>query len=377
MKPGGLRILMTTDAVGGVWVFSSSLADALVREGCEVLLVTLGPTPRQDQLDGVARKGVQVEVTDLALEWMDPEGTDFKRARQTLANIARRFFPDIVHLNSFRDAVANWQVPVVVTAHSCVRSWWQACRGSEPDERRWDPYIEQVRSGLAAADVWVAPSCAFRDTIEALYSPPASGVAISNGINATGPISAKEPYILAAGRLWDEAKNVGALAAVARDLKWPVRIAGAAETKTNSVAPPRAVDWLGELPRADLLKQMQRSAIFVAPALYEPFGLAVLEAASAGCALVLSDIPTFRELWNDAALFVNPNDPASLRTVVDRICGDSELRTRLQHAASRRAQDFPLERTTASYQRLYHGLLQAATQPIGLRNRAARPEVYA
>ena len=39
-------------------------------------------------------------------------------------------------------------------------------------------------------------------------------------------------------------------------------------------------------------------------ALYEPFGLAVLEAAQAGCALVLSDIPTFRELWDGAALFV-------------------------------------------------------------------------
>ena len=51
---------------------------------------------------------------------------------------------------------------------------------------------------------------------------------------------------------------------------------------------------------------MARTAVFVSPALYEPFGLAVLEAAQAGCALVLSDIPTFRELWDGVALFVAP-----------------------------------------------------------------------
>ena len=44
--------------------------------------------------------------------------------------------------------------------------------------------------------------------------------------------------------------------------------------------------------------------IFVSVSRYEPFGLAVLEAAHAGCALVLSDIPTFRELWQGAASFV-------------------------------------------------------------------------
>ena len=37
---------------------------------------------------------------------------------------------------------------------------------------------------------------------------------------------------------------------------------------------------------------------------YEPFGLAVLEAAQAGMRLVLSDIPSFRELWDGAATFV-------------------------------------------------------------------------
>ena len=55
-----------------------------------------------------------------------------------------------------------------------------------------------------------------------------------------------------------------------------------------------------------------KASVFASVSRYEPFGLAVLEAAQAGCALVLSDIPTFRELWDGAALFVPPEDPVAL-----------------------------------------------------------------
>ena len=58
--------------------------------------------------------------------------------------------------------------------------------------------------------------------------------------------------------------------------------------------------------------------VFVSAALYEPFGLAVLEAAQAGCALVLSDIPTFRELWDGAALFVAADDAAGFAAALER-----------------------------------------------------------
>src|SRR5436305_1504645 len=131
MKPERLRILITTDAVGGVWVFSATLAEALAERGCEVLLVTLGPPPRQHQIDPLARKRIQVKITNLALEWMDPEGFGFHRACRQLEQIAQEFSPNIVHLNSFREAAAHWNAPVLLTAHSCVRSWWQACRGGE------------------------------------------------------------------------------------------------------------------------------------------------------------------------------------------------------------------------------------------------------
>ena len=71
------------------------------------------------------------------------------------------------------------------------------------------------------------------------------------------------------------------------------------------------------------------AAIYVAPALYEPFGLTVLEAALSGCSLVLSDIPSFRENWDGAALLISTEDPDQWCAVLNRLSEDRELRNNL------------------------------------------------
>jgi glycosyltransferase involved in cell wall biosynthesis len=368
MSPPPRRILMTTDAVGGVWVYAAALAQALVRRGCAIRLVTLGPAPTPDQLAAFDDcPGLEVEVTDLALEWMDPDGRDFSRARRALAAVARDHRPDVVHLNGFREALADWNAPVLVVAHSCVRSWWRACRGTEPDTAAWRRYRDNVARGLAAAQHWIAPSVAFRDSIEALYAPPSRGGVIHNGIAPAGTQPrAKQPFVLGAGRFWDEAKNLAALAEVAPRLSWPVTVAGPLTADGAAVAPPAVpnLTFAGALPHRDLLALMRQAAVFASPALYEPFGLGVLEAARAGCALVLSDIPTFRELWNGAALFVSPRDPDALLFALERVCRDDALRAALAQRAAARARRYSIERTAQKYVAAYATMLAGAVTPI-------------
>ena len=64
--------------------------------------------------------------------------------------------------------------------------------------------------------------------------------------------------------------------------------------------------------------------MFASAARYEPFGLGVLEAAQAGCALVLSDIATFRELWEGAAFFVPADSPEGFAEAFRRLLADPE-----------------------------------------------------
>jgi glycosyltransferase involved in cell wall biosynthesis len=373
--PDGPRLLMSADAVGGVWTYATELARELCRRGFRITLVTLGPEPRREQLrdiEGV--KGLDVETSDLALEWMDPEGRELRRALDRLITIARRVRPDIVHLNGYREAVADWDAPVVVVAHSCVRSWWRACRGEEPSEPRWLDYIAHVESGLAAANRWVAPTAAFRSVISHLYEPPTSGYVIWNGTDAgaassSAASSTKEHFILAAGRLWDEAKNIAILARIAARVPWPIRVAGSSSPRAvASSEPMRGVEELGELPRSALHDTMQRASILAAPAVYEPFGLTILEAARAGCALVLSDLPTLRELWDGAALFVEPRDELQLQAALAQLTHNDPQRHELQRRAARRANRYSVTAMADGYVQLYQ---DAMRRPMP-RRRAAR-----
>jgi len=305
--------------------------------------------------------GIAVEITDLALEWMDPEGKDIARAQEVLLALADRVQPDVVHLNGYREAAFDWPAPVLVVAHSCVWSWWKACRGEAPDQARWHRYAESVACGLIAADVWAAPTASFRDAVQTYYAIPTRGRVIHNGIDL--PISAapKEPFILAAGRLWDEAKNLSAIAAIASQLDWPVRAAGPMQApcaSTNGRA-GSAVECPGVLSRPQMIAQMRRAGIFASPALYEPFGLSILEAAACGCALVLGNIPTLRELWDDAALFVEPRDRQALAWSLQRLCRDDSLRARMQQTARLRARRYPLGETARAYHDLYGTMQQA------------------
>ena len=87
-------------------------------------------------------------------------------------------------------------------------------------------------------------------------------------------------------------------------------LAGGTQSPDGDVRRFPACRMLGPLAADELADWYGRAAIYALPARYEPFGLSALEAALSGCALVLSDIPSLREIWEDAAFFVSPNDEA-------------------------------------------------------------------
>ena len=113
----------------------------------------------------------------------------------------------------------------------------------------------------------------------------------------------------------DEAKNIHTLAAAAEGLPWRVRVAGAKTDPSGHLRLPENVEYCGRLSAADVADQMALASIYCLPARYEPFGLSVLEAALAGCALVLGDIPSLRENWKDAAVSSRQTTPPRFATL--------------------------------------------------------------
>src|SRR5213075_694716 len=80
----------------------------------------------------------------------------------------------------------------------------------------------------------------------------------------------------------------------------------------------------GEQSQAQLRQLYGRAAIYAATSRYEPFGLAPVEAALSRCAIVANDIPTFREIWGDDAIYFSTNDAASLAAAIRDLSEDRE-----------------------------------------------------
>jgi glycogen synthase len=153
---------------------------------------------------------------------------------------------------------------------------------------------------------------------------------IPNGIDAGVYTSRpKRPMIMAAGRIWDGAKNLRLLDDIAPRLDWRIEIAGATAHPEKGVADLRQTRLLGVLSSDEMRRRLGEAAIFAAPAHYEPFGLAVLEAAAAGCALVLGGIPSLRENLEGGAIFLPPAEAREWQAALPRLIGDRKERQRL------------------------------------------------
>ena len=359
------RVLMTTDTVGGVWTYALELCRALGRHRLEVALATMGsPLDPVQATEAASLPGLQVYESAYRLEWMREPWADVDAAGEWLLDLERRVAPEVVHLNGYCHGHLPFAAPVLMVGHSCVLSWWRAVKG-EAAPLEWAIYYERVARGLRGADLVAAPTVAMLRWLEALYGPLPCTRVIPNGRRAElFPPLPKEPCILGAGRLWDEAKNVAALARVAPRLSWPVLVAGDGEHPDGGERGPlENLRYLGRLAPSDLAHRLGRAALYALPARYEPFGLSILEAALAGCALVLGDIDSLRELWDGCALFVPLEDDAALEAALNGLIHDAVQRRRLALQSRRRALEFTPERMAAGYLQAYREAYREAVPP--------------
>jgi glycosyltransferase involved in cell wall biosynthesis len=88
--------------------------------------------------------------------------------------------------------------------------------------------------------------------------------------------------------------------------------------------------------------------------------LSTLEAAASGCALVLGNIPSLRENWSDAALFVDPHDPQALASAIQGAIDDPIERRRLGLRAMACARQYTVTRMAHAYVDAYQHVLSHA-----------------
>ncbi|HEX5423727.1 MAG TPA: glycosyltransferase family 4 protein [Candidatus Acidoferrales bacterium] len=359
-----MKILMTTDAVGGVWTYTVELARSLAKRNHEIAVATMGPPPTVSQrADIAAISGAMLYESTYKLEWMGNPWRDVEMSAEWLLDLDRSLRPDIVHLNGYVHGALPWSAPVLIVAHSCVLSWWLAVKGEPAPDRDWATYRIQVCDGIRAADCVIAPTAAMLQSLQRLYGPPQRSCVVPNGRNPSlfHAAPANDAFVAASGRLWDEAKNIGALDRVAGELDWPVLVVGQADPPMSHASSVhlRSCRLLGQFAPDAFAHFLARAQIFCAPARYEPFGLSVLEAALSNCALVLGDIQSLRESWDGAAMFVSPDNDRQLAAALNELIRNPALRHSLASKSMQRASGLTSDRMASSYARVYSTMVES------------------
>ena len=278
LRPGVSRVLITTDAVGGVWRYAVDLAAALGGRNIECLLAGFGPPPDASRLGSCALlPNVEVAWLDAPLDWMAPDEAACAAAPAQLAALARGWGADLLHVNAPSHAAGLPDgFEVVVSSHSCVPTWWDCVRGGAlPPQLEW--HRARNVAGFSRAGAALAPSRAHAASLQRAYGPIPGLRVVCNATEATAEgADGREPLVLAAGRWWDEGKGAAVLDRAAAASPWRVLAAGSLTGPEGQRADFVHAEAPGELSADGVRNLMSRAAIFAAPSRYEPFGLAVL-----------------------------------------------------------------------------------------------------
>jgi glycogen synthase len=365
-----MRLLITTDPVGGVWTYTRELIEGLLAAAPDlsISLVSFGRALAPEQQLWADRTAAwhpqrfRLTASDAPLEWMQSNSGCYKQTEAVLVREIASFGPDLLHFNQFCPAALSTSLPKLVVAHSDVLSWHCAVHGCTPAPSPWlQTYQQLVQIGLDGADFLAAPTQWMLGALQQGFSVSCPRAVLANG-SALAPSAAPAPRKLQAvtvGRLWDPGKNVRMLADVRSQV--PMLVAGEVQLEAAPFEAPHLA-LLGALEEQRLRALFRESAIYIATSLYEPFGLAPLEAALAGCALVLHDLASLREVWADAALYFDT--AAELGQLLDTLAADPQQLHALAQRAGQRARLFTQDAMVSSYRALYAQLTRGEVQHV-------------
>ncbi len=323
---------------------------------------------------------------------------NFQRAiRRQLPALLREYRPDLFLVNHAQmpDILVHRRPrdpPFVTIAHTTLRGQASAVLQALRDGGPMD-YSERLT--LAASAVllpvevfyWhrvrhaVFVSDAVRREVDEISTAHLrGGTTVPNGIDqdqllheardGQAASTSAQPTIIYAGRML----GMKGLATLFRALKllpqngWSIRLAGAGALAewmrfARSLGLSEGqVEFLGPVPRSQVLHLVRSAAMFVLPSYYESCPFSMIEAMALGVPCVATSIPGITAMAKDgeSALLVPPGDPRSLARAIGTLLQDSERGRRIGERARRIANErFTASRMRADTFRVFERILAA------------------
>ncbi|MFB9432157.1 glycosyltransferase family 4 protein [Streptoalloteichus tenebrarius] len=368
--------------MGGIEVQVGELARAQRASGAEIHVITA--TPEGDA--GLPDPGYPVHRVTAALPWELPV---HPRAGQHILRLLRRLGPDVVHVHVGAVSPFAWSavrcavragLPTVVTVHSM---WDPVTRGiyrTFDQLTRWSdfPLVASTVSSAAAGLVRrVAPELEVAvvpngiDPSQWRVTPASDAPAPNDADDADNADDADRSedgvHVVAVGRLAPRKQPITLLDVlrVARSRLRPevplrATIAGsgpALEAMRRHLRRHGMADWVrlaGRLDRAGIHELLRTADVFVSPTVRESFGIAALEARTAG-------VPVVARAGTGVADFVRHgregllcHSAGGLGNAVAQLAGDHQLRRRIAaHNLATEPTHCTWPAVTSAFQRLY------------------------
>lgn len=315
------------------------------REGWEP--VVIGPPPPTPPFDDVPFRAAK------ATWWLPANGA--RRYRHAVARLLRERPPAMVEVHN-RPELAMYLarrfpgVPVSLFLNNDPQGMREARSAGE-------------RARLLARLAVVATSSAWLRgrLLEGVESPAREPVVLHNWLDL-GEVPPSPPErertILFAGRVVRDKGADTFVAACGIALPgmpgWRAVMIGADRFGPDSPETPwlaalrplaaaAGVEMWGYRPHGEVMQAMARAAIIVVPSRWpEPFGLTALEAMAAGGALLCAPRGGLPEVFGDAGIAIDPEDPAALAETIRALAADPERLAALGAAGRARARLFDL-----------------------------------
>jgi len=334
-------ILMTTDTQNGTWAYSMELCSVLEKYNTQLHLATIGePLSDSQQKEASELSNVEIHENNVSIERADGLWKVSMETGKWLLQLEETTQPDIVHLNHYKYGKLSWQNPLLIVVHTGIHSQWESVNG-EPAPDGWNDDQQRIKEGVQRAEMVVGVSNAIMDDLRKYHGPFTKTEVIYNVRSSPHLYPKKKmPVIFSMGRLSDETNNISALNRIADSLFWPVFVAG--DSPLDNHIEAGHLRLLGDLSPSMAAECFARASIFVMLARHEPFGFSIVDAALSECALILGDIPSLREIWGDAALYVDPDNLQELQNhIQELIQNPSDLKSIARKARERALQYSP------------------------------------
>lgn len=276
---------------------------------------------------------------------------------------------DLLHVPHFNVPLL-YRGAVIITIHDLL---WHQQKGMSVTTLHWATYWAKylayravVRGALKKAQRIIVPSAVVKDTIGLRYPSERHKLqVIYEGVSDTllrwkDKKTIPDPNsLLYVGSLYPH-KNVPIiLEALGHNPDMTLDVVTSRNAFVSAFRTAVTEKKLGSRVRyhfqvsdATLSALYQHSWALIQPSTSEGFGLTGLEALSLGTPVVASDIPIFREVYQDACVYFDPHSPESLSAALQSITDTKRLQ--LQHAAAQVAQQYSWQTMGTETLALYH-----------------------